>query len=220
MEFSKSWSSHVSVPVLALTASIMMMMMLSLPVYGQINNPCTPTMLSTFTPCMNFLTNGTANASSPSADCCDSLKNLTSGGMGCVCLIVTGSVPFRIPINRTLAISLPRACNMSGVPLQCNAAAPIPAPGPISLAPTVSPGISPSLSPTGSIVPEPTPSTETPDSNTTPELTPPSSTDAGTTPTATTGSRAGVTPSAANPSYSFSPFLVVFTLGFVIFKHY
>ncbi|GMI95985.1 glycosylphosphatidylinositol-anchored lipid protein transfer 20 [Hibiscus trionum] len=219
MEFPKSSSSNVSVLVLALTAS--MMVMLSLPVYGQINNPCTPTMLNTFMPCMNFLANSTGNVSSPSADCCNSLKNLTSGGMGCVCLIVTGSVPFRIPINRTLAISLPRACNMPGVPLQCNAAggAPIPAPGPISLAPALSPGVSPSLSPTGSVVPEPTPSAEAPDSNTTPVLAPPSS-DSGATPTATTGSRAGVTPSAANPSYSFSPFLWVFTLGFVIFKHY
>ncbi|XP_039037656.1 non-specific lipid transfer protein GPI-anchored 19-like [Hibiscus syriacus] len=218
MEFPKSSSDHV--PVLVLS---MMMMMFWLPVYGQINNPCTPTMLSTFTPCMNFLTNNSsANVSSPSADCCNSLKNLTSGGMDCVCLIVTGSIPFRIPINRTLAISLPRACNMPGVPLQCKAAggAPIPAPGPISLAPTLAPGVSPSLSPTGSIVPEPTPSAEAPDSDTTPALTPPSSTaSSGGPSTATTGSRAGVTPSAANPSYSFSPFLLVLTLGFVIFKY-
>ncbi|KAE8657844.1 putative RNA helicase SDE3-like isoform X1 [Hibiscus syriacus] len=213
MEFSNSSSHHV--PVLVLST---MMMLLSLPVYGQINNPCTPTVVSTFTPCMNFLTNtSSANVSSPSVNCCNSLKNLTSGGMDCVCLIVTGNVPFWIPINRTLAISLPLACNMAGVPLQCKAAggAPIPAPGPISLAPTLSPGVSPSLSPTGSVVPEPTPSAEAPDSDTTPALTPPSSTDSsGAPPTATTGSRAGVSPSAAHPSYSFSPFLLVLTLGF------
>ncbi|KAE8728156.1 hypothetical protein F3Y22_tig00004779pilonHSYRG00172 [Hibiscus syriacus] len=209
MEFSNT----SSVMVLALTASILLLSVV--PVYGQINNQCTPTMLSTFTPCMNFLTNSSANVSSPSADCCNSLKNLTSGGMNCVCLIVTGSVPFRIPINRTLAMSLPRACNMPSVPLQCKAAggAPIPAPGPISIPPTLSPGVSPSLSPTGSVVPEPTPSAEAPDSGTPPSLTPPSS-------TATTGSGADLTPSAANPSYGFSPFLLAFTLGFIVVLKY
>ncbi|KAK8507327.1 hypothetical protein V6N12_008668 [Hibiscus sabdariffa] len=172
MDFSKTSS------VMALALALAALMLFMLPVYGQINNPCTPAMLGAFTPCINFLTNSTANVSSPSADCCNSLKNLTSGGMGCVCLIVAGSVPFRIPINRTLALALPRACNMPGVPLQCKAAggAPIPAPGPISFPPTLSPGISPSLSPTSSVVPEPTPSAEAPDSDTTSLLTPPSST--------------------------------------------
>ncbi|XWS13670.1 hypothetical protein CRYUN_Cryun36dG0058200 [Craigia yunnanensis] len=215
MEFPNPSSRLVLVLVIALTA-------LTLPVYGQVNTPCSPSMLSTFTPCMNFLTNSSANGTSPSADCCNSLKTLTSGGMDCVCLIVTGSVPFQIPINRTLAISLPRACNMPGVPVQCKAAAgvPIPAPGPISLAPTLSPGASPTLSPKGSIVPEPTPSSEAPESDTTPALTPPSSTVGSEAPTATTGSRPVLTPSAANPSYSFSPFLVLLTLGFVILKYY
>ncbi|XWS08947.1 hypothetical protein CRYUN_Cryun40dG0043900 [Craigia yunnanensis] len=215
MKFSKPSSRHVLVLVIALTA-------LMLPVYGQINTPCSPSMLSTFTPCMNFLTNSSANGTTPSADCCNSLKTLTNGGTGCVCLIVTGSVPFRIPINRTLAISLPRACNMPGVPVQCKAAAgvPVPAPGPISLAPTLSPGASPTLSPKGSIVPEPTSSAEAPESDTTPALTPPSSPVGSEAPTATTGSRPVLTPSAANPSYNISPFLVVLTLGFVIFKYY
>ncbi|XVE81644.1 hypothetical protein DITRI_Ditri15bG0081700 [Diplodiscus trichospermus] len=205
MELSKPSSSFVLVLVIALTA-------LMLPVHGQINTACSPSMLSTFTPCMNFLTNSSANATSPTADCCNSLKTLTNGGMDCVCLIVSGGVPFRIPINRTLAISLPRACNTPGVPVQCK--------GPTSLAPTLSPGASPTLSPKGSIVPEPTPSAEAPESDTTPALTPPTSTVGSEAPTATTGSRPVLTPSAANPSYSFSPFLVVLTLGFVIFKYY
>ncbi|XVF63078.1 hypothetical protein PTKIN_Ptkin09bG0060000 [Pterospermum kingtungense] len=211
MEFSKPSSCIV----LVLAA-------LMLPVYGQINTPCSPSMLNTFTPCMNFLTNSSANASSPSADCCNSLKTLTSSGMGCVCLIVAGGVPFQIPINRTLAISLPRACNMPSVPVQCKAAAgaPVPAPGPISLAPTLSPGASPTLSPKGSIVPEPTPSAVSPESDTTPALTPPSTTVGSEGPTATTGSRPVLTPSAASPSYSLSPFIVVLALGFAIFKYY
>ncbi|KAK5804990.1 Non-specific lipid transfer protein-like 1 [Gossypium arboreum] len=231
MEFSESCSSH-HVPVMVVLA-LMSLMMLLLPANGQtINNPCTPAMLTTFTPCFNFLTNSSANATSPSPACCNALKNLTSSSMGCTCLIVTGSVPFPLPINRTLAVSLPRACNMPSVPLQCNAprGAPIPAPGPVSLAPKLSPGASPSLSPQSPIVPEPTPSAEVPDSGTTPSaevpdsgttpaLTPPSSTAGSGAPTAATGSRPVLTPSAANPAYSFSPLLLVFTLGFLIFKY-
>ncbi|KAG6727249.1 hypothetical protein I3842_02G120700 [Carya illinoinensis] len=127
-----------------------MVVVLIIPVYGQISTPCNASIISSFTPCMNLLTNSTANGTSPSADCCNSLKSLTSGGLDCLCLIVTGSVPFQIPINRSLAISLPRACNMPGVPVQCKAsAAPIPAPGPFSPGPTLSPGLSPTPSPKG-----------------------------------------------------------------------
>lgn len=89
------------------------------PVYGQINTACTASVLATFAPCMSFLTSSAANGSSPTAGCCGSLKNLTSDGIDCLCLVVTGSVPFGVPINRTLAISLPRACNVPGVPVQC-----------------------------------------------------------------------------------------------------
>jgi hypothetical protein len=99
---------------------VMAVFFISSPVYAQISTPCSASMISSFTPCLNFLTNSTGNGTSPpSANCCNSLKSLTSGSMGCLCLIVTGNVPFQIPINRSLAISLPRACNMSGVPLQC-----------------------------------------------------------------------------------------------------
>ncbi|GMI64236.1 glycosylphosphatidylinositol-anchored lipid protein transfer 20 [Hibiscus trionum] len=220
MELFKTSCWLVLALVLAWTA-------LSVPVYGQgINTPCNPSTLSIgFTPCMNFLTNSSASGTSPTSDCCDSLKNLTSRGMDCLCLLLTGSVPFRLPINRTLAISLPRACNMPGVPVQCRAPAgvPVPAPGPMSLAPTLSPGASPALSPTGSIIPEPTGSAESPESDTTPALTPPSSTAGSGSPTATTGSRPVLNPpsSAAGRSYSFSPSLVLLlTLGFVVLKYY
>ncbi|RLM65130.1 non-specific lipid-transfer protein-like protein [Panicum miliaceum] len=39
--------------------------------------------------------------------------------LDCACLILTGNVPFSLPINRTLAISLPRICSSMSVPLQC-----------------------------------------------------------------------------------------------------
>lgn len=90
-------------------------------VRGQITTPCTSSMISTFTPCINYITTSSPNGTSPSptSDCCSSLKSLMGSGMDCLCLIVTGSVPFQVPINRTLAISLPRACKMTGVPVQC-----------------------------------------------------------------------------------------------------
>ncbi|XP_010485002.1 PREDICTED: non-specific lipid-transfer protein-like protein At5g64080 [Camelina sativa] len=106
-------------------------------VIAQINTPCSPAMLSSATGCMSFLTGG---GSSPTSDCCGALKSLTGTGMDCLCLIVTAGIPINLPINRTLAISLPRACGMPGVPVQCKAtAAPLPAPGPASFSPTTSP---------------------------------------------------------------------------------
>ncbi|CAH2038845.1 unnamed protein product [Thlaspi arvense] len=130
-------------------------------IVAQINTPCSPTMLSSVTGCMNFLT-GSGN--SPTSDCCEALKSLTGTGVDCLCLIVTAGVPLNLPINRTLAISLPRACGMPGVPVKCKAsAAPLPAPGPASLGPTASPtdtqtpegpaSFGPTTSPTSSITP-------------------------------------------------------------------
>ncbi|XP_012069671.1 non-specific lipid-transfer protein-like protein At2g13820 [Jatropha curcas] len=202
--------------------AIALIVLINFPADGQISTPCTPSMLSTFSPCMNFLTNSSSNGTSPSQQCCSSLKNLTSNGVDCFCLIATGSVPFQIPINRSLAISLPRACNMPGVPLQCKATgSPVPASGPASLGPTLSPRISPSASPKASVVPEPTPSAIPPESSTTPVLPPPSTTVGTGAPTSTTGSRPVLTPpSAAVSSHSFSPSLLIFALGFVTLKYY
>ncbi|XP_038724110.1 non-specific lipid transfer protein GPI-anchored 19-like [Tripterygium wilfordii] len=197
------------VPILTVSLVVLMM-----PVYGQINTPCSPSVLSAFSPCMNFITNSTANGTSPTADCCNALKSFTNGGMDCLCLIATGSVPFQIPINRTLAISLPRACNMPGVPLQCKASgSPIPAPGPIAFGPNLSPRASVSPSPTA--LP--------PDSDTTPLLTPPSRTSDAGAPTTTTGggSSPALNPtSAAFPSHSTSPAVLLLALGFAIFNYF
>ncbi|CAH8308179.1 unnamed protein product [Eruca vesicaria subsp. sativa] len=132
-------------------------------IVAQISTPCSPTMLSSVTGCMSFLTGG---GSSPTSDCCEALKSLTGTGLDCLCLIVTASVPINLPINRTLAISLPRACGMPGVPVKCKAsAAPLPAPGPVSLGPTSPPptetqtpqgsaSFGPTTSPTSSITPD------------------------------------------------------------------
>lgn len=86
---------------------------------AQISTPCTSSMISSFTPCLNFVTGSSGTGSSPTEDCCNSLKSLMTDNMDCACLIVTGNVPVSIPfINANLAISLPRVCK-SSVPLQC-----------------------------------------------------------------------------------------------------
>ncbi|KAK1418321.1 hypothetical protein QVD17_27464 [Tagetes erecta] len=185
------------------------------PIYSQITTPCSASMITSFTPCLNFVTNSTSNgASTPTSDCCTSLKDLTSRGTDCLCLIVTGSVPFQIPVNRTLAISLPRACRMPGVPLQCKApaGAPIPPPGPAALGPAPSPGgsstdpeaLSPNTTPesiTPSLAPPLTPSDttpSTPDSDTTPTGTG----GASGIPTTEAGSRPSLTPSSVGSTYA------------------
>ncbi|GJZ50541.1 non-specific lipid-transfer protein-like protein [Tanacetum coccineum] len=188
------------------------------PVYSQINIPCSPSMITSFTPCLSFLSNSTTNGTAtPTTDCCNSLKSLTSGGTDCLCpLFVTreGEVcgsTFQIPINQSLAISLPRACKMPSVPLQCKAPAPIFPTGPAALVPAQAPGssstIPEALSPTSAPESDKTPSL-TPESDTTPNLTPPTTgVDSG-VPTTNAGSRPTVTPSAAASTDTNSPFIL------------
>ena len=98
----------------------MAMCVLVVPVYSQINTACSPPMITRFPPCLNLLTNSTTNSSTtPTSDCCNFFKSLMSNRTDCLCLIVNGSVPFQIPFNRSLVLSLPRVCGMPGVPLQC-----------------------------------------------------------------------------------------------------
>ncbi|GAA0143124.1 acyltransferase [Lithospermum erythrorhizon] len=114
---------------------------------GQINSPCTASMLTSFNPCMSFLTIA-SNITQPPPGCCNAISSLMSNGSGCFCQIATGNIFFRIPINRTLAFSLPRACNMPNVTLDCNSSgsgSPAPAPGPAGGLANA-PGESPSLS--------------------------------------------------------------------------
>ncbi|KAI4345658.1 hypothetical protein L6164_012758 [Bauhinia variegata] len=219
------------VPLCQIALVFAMVVVMAAPAYTQISTPCNASMINSFSPCMNFLTNSSANGTSPTADCCNSLKALTSSGMDCLCLIVTASVPFRIPINRTLAVSLPRACNMPGVPVQCKASgSPLPAPGPGSLGPSSSPasspsatsGFSPSPSPeASSVLPSPITPTLAPQSDTTPLLTPPSPSVASDTPSSATGGggRSQLTPSSAVSSYSFSPYLMLIALGVAALKY-
>ncbi|KAL3507873.1 hypothetical protein ACH5RR_033255 [Cinchona calisaya] len=201
--------------IFALSISLVL---LSLPVYSQINAPCTSSMLTSFTPCLNFVTNSSSNATSPTSDCCNALKTFMTNGTGCLCLIATGSVPFNIPINRSLALSLPRSCNQPGVPLQCKASiTPAPAPGP--LASGLSPAAAPS--PTDSVIPLGGSPTLAPEAETTPSLTPSSSTtNSGSSPPGNSGNRQSVTPSAASTTLSFSPVLLLAVFVAIALKNY
>ncbi|PNX97403.1 non-specific lipid-transfer protein [Trifolium pratense] len=196
-------------------------MIMAAPAYAQITTPCNISMISSsISPCMGFLTNSSSNGTSPTADCCSSIKTLTSGSKDCFCLVVTGNVPFTLPINRTLAISLPRACNLPGVPLQCKTSgSPLPAPGPASLGPSLSPASAPSLSPQGSsILPSPVTPSQSPQPETTTPLSPSANPDI---PSATPGSgRSDLTPSSAgSSSYSLLSSVVAIVFGFAVFKH-
>ncbi|KAJ0054448.1 hypothetical protein Pint_03279 [Pistacia integerrima] len=110
-------------------------------------------MISTFTPCLNFITGSTGNGGSPpTQSCCDSLQSLMSTSTDCACLVINANVPLQLPINPTLSLGLPQACNMGGVPIQCKAASgsPLPAPGPKILGPpALSPLAASALSPRG-----------------------------------------------------------------------
>ncbi|KAK6130157.1 hypothetical protein DH2020_036073 [Rehmannia glutinosa] len=196
------------------------------PVSGQIiTTPCTPTMITAFTPCMNFVTNSSPNGTTPTAACCNSLSSLMTNGKECLCLIATGSVPFRIPINRTLAVSLPRACNMPGVPLQCKAAgAPAPAPAPElappePLSPRSAPGADASPTPpaptsTAPFIPQSSPPSLAPDGDIVP-------TEGDIVPTLTPpGMRPTLTTSSTHPSHSALPSLMAVLGLFIILKFY
>ncbi|KNA12934.1 hypothetical protein SOVF_121820 [Spinacia oleracea] len=206
--------------VLVLAASFMV---LNIVAYAQIpTSPCTASMLSSFTPCVNYLTNSSGTGSSPTTDCCNSLRNLMSNGTDCVCQIVTGGVPFRLPINRTTAISLPRACKQPGVPLQCKASpgAPVPAPGPAAFGPSASPASSISPSPVGTVPTSDTPALA-PVSDANPTLTPPSTADGSLPPTSTaTGAGSSLNPSAAMPSLSISPAVLLLSVAVAMMKYY
>lgn len=42
-----------------------------------------------------------------------------TNAMNCFCLIVTGGIPFQMPMNPNMVMPLPSACNIPGVPLKC-----------------------------------------------------------------------------------------------------
>ncbi|XWS31549.1 hypothetical protein CRYUN_Cryun23aG0085800 [Craigia yunnanensis] len=193
-------------------------------VKGQTTTACTASLISSFTPCLNFITGSTGNGSSPTQGCCGSLKTLMSSGMDCACLIITANIPFQMPINRTLALRLPRACNMGGVPVQCKASGtPLPAPGPVPflLPPTLPPTAASPLSPGASKASAEGPASQ---SDTHLDLTPasPPEEEEPEAPSATVnpGIRSVLRPSASNPSYISPPSALILLIGITILHFY
>ncbi|PIN22562.1 hypothetical protein CDL12_04715 [Handroanthus impetiginosus] len=172
-------------------------------------------MLRSFSPCVGYLISG-SNVSSPSSDCCNSIRNLMSNGQDCLCLIVTGGVPFEVPLNQTLAISLPRACRMSGVPIECKAtASPVPAPDPKNRAPNLSPRLSPPT-PGAPLMPQPSPPFLPPNG----EMRPPPAPEGDIVPILTPpGIRPTLTSSTSNPPHCALPYLLV-VLAVILLKCY
>ncbi|KAH9729780.1 AAI domain-containing protein [Citrus sinensis] len=165
-------------------------------------------MISSFTPCLNFITGSTSNGvTTPTQNCCDSLKSLMSTSMDCACLVITANVPLQLPINRTLSLSLPRACNMGGVPVQCKGPAALfgPAPAPIADSP-LSPRVAPAA-----------------ETDTTEDLTPaspPVESDAPTSPGISPALTPPPSPSASRRSCIPPPSLLLFFVGISNFKRY
>lgn len=157
--------------LLAVAAIVLALAVLApAPVSGQaVAASCTASLVTSFTPCFNVITSSTnGGGGSPTPDCCRSLAAAINTSTSCACLILTGNVPLGIPINRTLAINLPRACNNMSVPLQCrDTSAQIPAPGPVAFAPSMPP-----LPPTP---PESSAQPESPAQTVEPTATPPAS---------------------------------------------
>ncbi|KAK4355581.1 hypothetical protein RND71_024552 [Anisodus tanguticus] len=216
------------------------LMIFSIQVRGQISTACSAAMLRSFNPCINFMSNN--GSGSPTSACCQSLKELTASGKDCICLIVTGNVPFKVP-NRNVAITLPKACNKDSVPIECKGSAtPLPAPGtktsPAALSPRSprNPIPRPAPSPEGDDVPEPFNPPLGPVGDTTPGLTPPSPsggvlgnpyngfsppsfTDGGSrNPDTSSGFRPDLTPSSAPYSRRLSVFVVLAACGAIALK--
>uniref|UniRef100_A0ACD5X582 Uncharacterized protein n=1 Tax=Avena sativa TaxID=4498 RepID=A0ACD5X582_AVESA len=125
----------------AVAVAVLLLATSAASVSGQaVATSCTASLISTFTPCLNFVTGSTNGGGSPTQQCCRAVAGVVRTAEDCACLILTGNVPFGLPINRTLAISLTRVCKKLSVPLQCrDTATQIPAPGPIAFAPALPP---------------------------------------------------------------------------------
>ncbi|KAE8730675.1 hypothetical protein F3Y22_tig00002919pilonHSYRG00344 [Hibiscus syriacus] len=77
-------------------------------------------MISTFTPCLNFITGSSGNgSSSPTQGCCSSLKSIMSSSMDCACLIFTANIPLQLPITEPWHLVSPEL--VTWVAYQCSA---------------------------------------------------------------------------------------------------
>ncbi|KAF7146494.1 hypothetical protein RHSIM_Rhsim04G0200200 [Rhododendron simsii] len=87
---------------------------------GRAQSGCTNVLLS-LAPCLNYVTGA---SSSPSPSCCSQLANVVQSQPQCLCTALSGGgSSLGISINQTLALELPKACNVQTPPVsECNAA--------------------------------------------------------------------------------------------------
>lgn len=85
---------------------------------GEAQSNCVTTLVG-LTPCMNYVT---GNSTTPSSTCCTSLSSVVQSNPQCLCSLVNGGGSgLGIPINQTLALALPAACNVQTPPIsRCN----------------------------------------------------------------------------------------------------
>ncbi|XP_010525212.1 PREDICTED: non-specific lipid-transfer protein-like protein At2g13820 [Tarenaya hassleriana] len=98
--------------------TVLAMIMCSSMVSAQ-SSSCTSVLIS-LSPCLNYIT---GNSSSPSRQCCSQLANVVGSSPECLCQVLTGggSQLQGFNVNQTLALGLPRACNVQTPPLSsCN----------------------------------------------------------------------------------------------------
>ncbi|KAH7842415.1 hypothetical protein Vadar_005045 [Vaccinium darrowii] len=81
---------------------------------------CTTVLLS-MAPCLNYVTGASP---SPSPSCCSQLASVVRSQPQCLCAALNGGgSSLGISINQTLALELPKACNVQTPPVsECNAA--------------------------------------------------------------------------------------------------
>ncbi|XP_031253069.1 non-specific lipid-transfer protein-like [Pistacia vera] len=116
---------------------------------AQSNSNCS-NVLATMAPCLNYLM---ANSSTPSTSCCSQLGAVVKSSPDCLCAALNGSIPsMGININRTIALTLPGACQVQTPSFNNCKQAIAPAASPTDSPTTISPSSdSPTtISPSGS----------------------------------------------------------------------
>ncbi|KAL1367377.1 hypothetical protein AAHE18_02G048100 [Arachis hypogaea] len=81
------------------------------------SSSCTST-LTSLSPCLNYIM---GSSSTPSSSCCSQLSSVVKSSPQCLCSVLNGGGSnLGIPINQTLALSLPSACKVQTPPVsQC-----------------------------------------------------------------------------------------------------
>ncbi|XP_060197756.1 non-specific lipid transfer protein GPI-anchored 5-like [Lycium barbarum] len=101
--------------------ALVMVLIVAISWNGALAQSSCMTTLVSLSPCLNYVT---GNSSTPSSSCCTSLSSVVQSSPQCLCTLVNGGGSnLGITINQTLALGLPKACNLQTPPVsRCNAA--------------------------------------------------------------------------------------------------